>query len=129
MLFSCTGPLKLEKPFQGDVTALNIRPRRTDEIVFSSSSPLSISRRSWSFPSLPLCLSPHGRPRHGGRNPLPRYGVSLADHHLPDHTIQDVIYEDKAHLDRVLSKLRRLPPLVSPTEVRLSGFEQLVVSR
>ncbi|KAI9637119.1 putative family II 2-keto-3-deoxy-D-arabino-heptulosonate aldolase [Dioszegia hungarica] len=30
---------------------------------------------------------------------------------------QDVTYGDKAHLDRVLSKLRRLPPLVSPTEI------------
>ncbi|KAL1412635.1 hypothetical protein Q8F55_000382 [Vanrija albida] len=30
---------------------------------------------------------------------------------------QDVIYEDKAHLDRVLGKLRRLPPLVAPAEI------------
>ncbi|WRT63986.1 uncharacterized protein IL334_000913 [Kwoniella shivajii] len=30
---------------------------------------------------------------------------------------QDVIYEDKAHLDKVLTKLRRLPPLVSPVEI------------
>lgn len=30
---------------------------------------------------------------------------------------QDVIYENKEHLDRVLGKLRRLPPLVSPVEV------------
>ncbi|WVQ85324.1 hypothetical protein IAT38_007489 [Cryptococcus sp. DSM 104549] len=30
---------------------------------------------------------------------------------------QDVTYEDKAHLDRVLTKLRRLPPLVSPVEI------------
>jgi hypothetical protein len=38
-------------------------------------------------------------------------GISLADR-------QDVIYEDKEHLDRVLGKLRKLPPLVSPVEVR-----------
>lgn len=37
-------------------------------------------------------------------------GISLADR-------QDVIYEDKEHLDRVLGKLRKLPPLVSPVEV------------
>ncbi|GFZ48017.1 Phospho-2-dehydro-3-deoxyheptonate aldolase [Saitozyma sp. JCM 24511] len=30
---------------------------------------------------------------------------------------QDVVYEDKAHLERVLGKLRRLPPLVSPVEI------------
>lgn len=30
---------------------------------------------------------------------------------------QDVTYNDKEHLDRVLGKLRRLPPLVSPVEV------------
>lgn len=30
---------------------------------------------------------------------------------------QDVTYEDKTHLDTVLTKLRRLPPLVSPTEI------------
>jgi hypothetical protein len=30
---------------------------------------------------------------------------------------QDVFYDDKEHLDRVLGKLRRLPPLVSPVEV------------
>nr|XP_019049058.1 3-deoxy-7-phosphoheptulonate synthase [Kwoniella bestiolae CBS 10118]OCF27988.1 3-deoxy-7-phosphoheptulonate synthase [Kwoniella bestiolae CBS 10118] len=30
---------------------------------------------------------------------------------------QDVIYEDKAHLEKVLTKLRRLPPLVSPVEI------------
>ncbi|WVR05768.1 hypothetical protein IAU60_002793 [Kwoniella sp. DSM 27419] len=30
---------------------------------------------------------------------------------------QDVIYEDKPHLERVLTKLRRLPPLVSPVEI------------
>ena len=28
-----------------------------------------------------------------------------------------MVYEDKDHLDRVLAKLRRLPPLVSPIEV------------
>jgi 3-deoxy-7-phosphoheptulonate synthase len=37
-------------------------------------------------------------------------GISLADR-------QDVIYENKEHLDRVLGKLRKLPPLVSPVEV------------
>jgi len=31
--------------------------------------------------------------------------------------VQDVIYENKEHLDKVLGKLRRLPPLVSPVEV------------
>lgn len=31
---------------------------------------------------------------------------------------QDVTYPDKAHLSRVLGKLRHLPPLVSPAEVR-----------
>lgn len=31
---------------------------------------------------------------------------------------QDVTYEDKEELDRVLGKLRRLPPLVSTVEVR-----------
>lgn len=30
-----------------------------------------------------------------------------------------MIYEDKDHLDKVLGKLRRLPPLVSPVEVSL----------
>ena len=30
---------------------------------------------------------------------------------------KDVIYENKDHLDKVLGKLRRLPPLVSPVEV------------
>jgi hypothetical protein len=37
-------------------------------------------------------------------------GLSRADR-------QDVIYENKEHLDRVLGKLRKLPPLVSPVEV------------
>jgi 3-deoxy-7-phosphoheptulonate synthase len=31
--------------------------------------------------------------------------------------VQDVIYEDQAHLDRVLGKLNHLPPMVSPAEV------------
>ncbi|WVN85865.1 uncharacterized protein L203_101017 [Cryptococcus depauperatus CBS 7841] len=30
---------------------------------------------------------------------------------------QDVVYEDKDRLDKVLTKLRRLPPLVSPIEI------------
>ncbi|KAK4688758.1 3-deoxy-7-phosphoheptulonate synthase, partial [Tremellales sp. Uapishka_1] len=30
---------------------------------------------------------------------------------------QDVIYDDKAHLDKVLTQLRTLPPLVSPMEI------------
>ncbi|KAL0252706.1 hypothetical protein I308_102098 [Cryptococcus tetragattii IND107] len=30
---------------------------------------------------------------------------------------QDVVYEDKAQLETVLNKLRRLPPLVSPVEI------------
>ncbi|ORX40928.1 DAHP synthetase [Kockovaella imperatae] len=30
---------------------------------------------------------------------------------------QDVVYEDKAKLDKILNKLRKLPPLVSPTEI------------
>jgi hypothetical protein len=33
---------------------------------------------------------------------------------------QDVTYEDKAHLNRVLGKLRQLPPLVSAVEVSCS---------
>ncbi|RSH86952.1 hypothetical protein EHS25_003439 [Saitozyma podzolica] len=33
---------------------------------------------------------------------------------------QDVIYEDKVHLERVLGKLRRLPPLVSPWRSQLA---------
>ncbi|KAI9216461.1 phospho-2-dehydro-3-deoxyheptonate aldolase, class II [Blastocladiella britannica] len=31
--------------------------------------------------------------------------------------VQDVTYADRPHLDRVLGKLRRLPPLVTPAEV------------
>lgn len=31
--------------------------------------------------------------------------------------LQDVIYEDQAHVDRVLTKLSHLPPMVSPREV------------
>lgn len=34
---------------------------------------------------------------------------------------QDVVYEDKAQLETVLHKLRRLPPLVSPVEVSVCG--------
>ncbi|KAL7418021.1 DAHP synthetase [Mrakia frigida] len=30
---------------------------------------------------------------------------------------QDVIYPDQAHLDKVLTRLRHLPPLVTPTEI------------
>lgn len=37
-------------------------------------------------------------------------GGASADH-------QDVTYPDGAHLERVLGKLRHLPPLVSPTEI------------
>lgn len=35
---------------------------------------------------------------------------------------QDVTYEDKEELDRVLGKLRRLPPLVSTVEVRMTTW-------
>lgn len=41
-------------------------------------------------------------------------------YHLPCACItdsKDVIYENKDHLNKVLGKLRRLPPLVSPVEV------------
>lgn len=38
-----------------------------------------------------------------------------------EHLSQDVVYEDKAQLDTVLNKLRRLPPLVSPVEVSVLG--------
>ncbi|KAG1446216.1 hypothetical protein G6F46_011339 [Rhizopus delemar] len=31
--------------------------------------------------------------------------------------VQDVVYEDQAHFDRVLNKLNRLPPLVSASEI------------
>lgn len=31
--------------------------------------------------------------------------------------VQDVVYEDQAHVDRVLNKLQRLPPMVSASEV------------
>lgn len=31
--------------------------------------------------------------------------------------VQDVVYEDQGHVDRVLNKLNRLPPMVSPQEV------------
>ncbi|CEP19444.1 hypothetical protein [Parasitella parasitica] len=31
--------------------------------------------------------------------------------------VQDVVYEDQAHVDRVLNKLQRLPPMVSAAEV------------
>lgn len=31
--------------------------------------------------------------------------------------VQDVVYEDQDHVDRVLNKLNRLPPMVSPQEV------------
>lgn len=31
--------------------------------------------------------------------------------------VQDVIYEDQNHLNRVLMKLSHLPPMVSPKEV------------
>lgn len=31
--------------------------------------------------------------------------------------VQDVVYEDQAHVDRVLTKLGKLPPMVSPQEV------------
>ena len=44
---------------------------------------------------------------------------------------QDVIYQDKTHLDRVCTKLRHLPPLVSPVEVRRqrSWFYSSVIMR
>lgn len=31
--------------------------------------------------------------------------------------VQDVVYEDQAHVDRVLKKLNHLPPMVSASEV------------
>ncbi|KAI9481390.1 MAG: DAHP synthetase [Benjaminiella poitrasii] len=31
--------------------------------------------------------------------------------------MQDVVYEDQDHVDRVLNKLQRLPPMVSPVEI------------
>jgi 3-deoxy-7-phosphoheptulonate synthase len=31
--------------------------------------------------------------------------------------VQDVVYEDPAHVERVLNKLNRLPPMVSAAEV------------
>ncbi|KAI7899804.1 DAHP synthetase [Cokeromyces recurvatus] len=31
--------------------------------------------------------------------------------------VQDVVYENQDHVDRVLDKLRRLPPMVSPAEI------------
>ncbi|KAI7885018.1 DAHP synthetase [Lichtheimia hyalospora FSU 10163] len=31
--------------------------------------------------------------------------------------VQDVVYEDQDHVDRVLNKLNRLPPMVSPQEI------------
>lgn len=31
--------------------------------------------------------------------------------------LQDVVYDDPAHLDRVLKKLQHLPPMVTPREV------------
>ncbi|KAL1929992.1 hypothetical protein VTP01DRAFT_1146 [Rhizomucor pusillus] len=31
--------------------------------------------------------------------------------------VQDVVYEDQAHVDRVVDKLGRLPPMVSPQEI------------
>lgn len=34
--------------------------------------------------------------------------------------VQDVVYEDQAHVDRVLNKLQRLPPMVSASEVCIS---------
>lgn len=34
-----------------------------------------------------------------------------------------MIYENKEHLDKVLGKLRRLPPLVSPVEVSSFGLK------
>lgn len=33
--------------------------------------------------------------------------------------VQDVVYEDQAHVDRVLKKLSHLPPMVSPSEVSI----------
>lgn len=31
--------------------------------------------------------------------------------------VQDVVYDDEAHVERVLNKLSHLPPMVSATEV------------
>jgi 3-deoxy-D-arabino-heptulosonate 7-phosphate (DAHP) synthase class II len=33
--------------------------------------------------------------------------------------LQDVVYEDQVHFDKVLKKLNHLPPMVTPTEVIL----------
>ncbi len=40
---------------------------------------------------------------------------------------QDVVYDDRAAVEKALEKLERLPPLVTPTEVSTSflGFEGL----
>lgn len=59
-----------------------------------------------------------GLHRPGGPSPSLRYGHEgiIPQSHLLTH-VQDVIYEDKAQVDKVLAKLRRLPPLVSPVEV------------
>jgi 3-deoxy-7-phosphoheptulonate synthase len=37
--------------------------------------------------------------------------------------VQDVVYEDQAHVDRVLNKLTRLPPMVSAAEVNITLFQ------
>lgn len=37
--------------------------------------------------------------------------------------VQDVVYEDQDHVDRVLNKLNRLPPMVSPQEVCVCGLQ------
>ena len=34
------------------------------------------------------------------------------------HIVQDVVYENQEHVERVLNKLNRLPPMVSTVEVR-----------
>lgn len=49
--------------------------------------------------------------------PVARTNTLANAEHLP----QDVVYEDKAQLETVLNKLRRLPPLVSPVEVGVLG--------
>lgn len=36
--------------------------------------------------------------------------------------VQDVVYEDPEHVDRVLDKLNRLPPMVSAAEVIYCGY-------
>jgi hypothetical protein len=49
--------------------------------------------------------------------PIAQVGPTHQHERLRTTDPQDVIYENNEHLDRVLGKLRKLPPLVSPVEV------------